>query len=132
MKDIVVHVSDSVCAANNRDPEATALIEAARTFGTVETLESALAAERTKAQAEINRLTAQHNAEVDALRAKLAAIEERAVTDAELEILRSVRKKAEVESAQYQSEIKARDDQLSAIVAEQEARKQQIRALYGL
>ena len=132
MKDIVVHVSDSVCAANNRDPEATALIEAARTFGTVETLESALAAERAKAQAEINRLTAQHNAEVDALRAKLAAIEERAVTDAELEILRSVRKKAEVESAQYQSEIKVRDDQLSAIVAEQEARKQQIRALYGL
>ena len=69
---------------------------------------------------------------MDALRAKLAAIEERAVTDAELEILRSVRKKAEIESAQYQGEIKARDDQLSAIVAEQEARKQQIRALYGL
>lgn len=132
MKDIVVHVSDSICAANQRDPEATALIEAARTFGTVETLENALASERAKAQAEINRLTAQHNAEVDALRAKLAAIEERAVTDAELEILRSVRKKAEIESAQFQNEIKVRDDQLSAIVAEQEARKQQIRALYGL
>lgn len=132
MKDIVVHVSDAVCASNQRDPEATALIEAAKTFGTVESLDNALAAERAKAQAEINRLTAQHNAEVDALRARLAAIEERAVTDAELEILRSVRKKAEIESAQFQNEIKVRDDQLSAIVAEQEARKQQIRALYGL
>ena len=132
MKDIVVHVSDAVCAANQRDPEATALIEAAKSFGTVETLEHALAAERAKAQAEINRLTAQHNAEVDALRAKLASIEERAVTDAELEILRSVRKKAEIESAQFQNEIKSRDDQLSAIVAECEARKQQIRALYDL
>jgi glucose-6-phosphate isomerase len=132
MKDIVVHVSDAVCAANQRDPEATALIEAAKSFGTVETLENALAAERAKAQAEINRLTAQHNAEVDALRAKLAAIEERAVTDAELEILKVIRKKADMESAQFQGEIKRRDEQLAAIVAEQEARKQQIRALYGL
>lgn len=132
MKDIVVHVSDSVCAANNRDPEATALIEAAKSFGTVETLEHALAQERAKAQAEINHLTAQHNAEVDELRAKIASIEERAATDEELEILRAIRKKSELESVQFKNEIKARDDQLSAIVAEQEARKQQIRALYGL
>lgn len=132
MKDIVVHVSDAVCAANQRDPEATALIEAAKTFGTVESLEHAIASERAKAQAEINRLNAQHNAEVDALRAKLAAIEERAVTDAELEILKALRKKADAEACAFKTEIQRRDDQLSAIVAEQEARKQQIRALYGL
>lgn len=132
MKDIVVHVSDSVCAANNRDPEAAALIEAAKSFGTVETLDQALAHERAKAQAEINKLTTQHTAEVDALKAKLAAVEDRAVTDAELEVLKLLRKKAEAESLSYQGEIKRRDEQLAAIVAENDARKQQIKALYGL
>lgn len=132
MKDIVVHVLDSVCATHNRDPEATALIEAAKSFGTVESLDNALAQERAKAQAEINKLNTQHLAEVNELKARLAAIEEKAVTDAELEILKAIRKKADAESASYQSEIKRRDEQLSAIVAEQEARKQQIRALYGL
>lgn len=132
MKDIVVHVSDSVCAANNRDPEATALIEAAKSFGTVETLDQALSHERAKAQEEINKLNSQHAAEVESLRTKLASIEDRAVTDAELEILKLLRKKAEAESMHYQGEIKRRDEQLAAVVAEQEARKQQIRALYGL
>ena len=131
MKDIVVHVLDSVCATNNRDPEAGALIEAAKSFGTVETLENALAQERAKAQAEISKLNAQHAAEVEELRAKLAAIEARAVTDAEFEILKLLRKKAEAEALSYQGEIKRRDDQLSAIVAECEARKQQIKNLYG-
>lgn len=131
MKDIVVHILDSVCATNNRDPEAGALIEAAKTFGTVETLEQALAQERSKAQAEIARLTAQHAAEVESLKAKLAAIEERGVTDAEMELLKAIRKKAEMESVAFHAEIKRRDEQLSAIAAECEARKQQIKALYG-
>jgi hypothetical protein len=131
MKDIVVHILDSVCAANNRDPEAAALIDAAKTFGTVETLENALAAEKAKCQAEINRLTMQHEAEVNELKAKLTSIEENQITAEELEILRAVRKKSVAESAKYEAELKLRDDQLSQVVAEGEARKQQIRALYG-
>ena len=131
MKDIVVHILDSVCATNNRDPDATALIEAAKTFGTVETLENALASERAKAQAEINKLNVQHAAELNALRSQLAAIQERSVTDAELEILRVIRKKSEAESAEYISEIKRRDDHLNAVKIESENRAAQIKAILG-
>jgi hypothetical protein len=132
MKDIVVHVLDSVCATNGRDPEAKALIEAARSFGTVETLESALSAERAKFQAEISRLTAQHESEVKALQAKLEAIEEKSVTASELEVLQVIRKKSSAEAAEHVAELKRRDDQLAEVVAEGEARRQQIKALYGL
>lgn len=131
MKDIVIHVLDSTCAANNRDPEATALIEVAKTFGTVETLDNALAQERARAQSEINRLNTQHLAEVNELKARLAAIEERAVTDAELEILKVIRKKADAESIEFQAEIQRRDDQLQAVKVESENRAAQIKAILG-
>ena len=132
MKDIVIHVLDSVCESNNRDPEATALIEAAKNFGSVETLDQALANERMRFQAEISSLKSQHEQEVKDIRARIISIEEKAVTPAELELLRAIRKKSEAEAAEFRTEIKRRDEQLSAIVAECEARKQQIKTLYGL
>ena len=121
MKSIVVHVSDDVCAKNGRDPEATKLIEIARTFGSVETLESALAADRAKSQVVINNLTEQ-----------LEAIKENEVTPAELELLRAIRKKAAKEAEQYQADIKQRDDQLKAIQVENENRAAAIRTMFGL
>lgn len=132
MKDIVVHVLDSVCAAHNRDPEATALIEAAKTFGTVETLDNALATERAKFQNEISKLKAQHEAEVNELKSKLVSIEEQGITPEELEVLKVLRKKAAIEAAKYETELSRRDEQLSQVAAECEARRQQIKALYNL
>ena len=132
MKDLVIHIREDVCKAHNRDPEATALIEAARTFGTVETLENALASEKAKWQANLNNLSAQHEVEVKELKARIAAIEENAVTPAELEILRGIRKKAAAESEEYVKAINARDEQFQALMLENDARKEQIKALFGL
>lgn len=131
MKSFVVHVQDSVCAQNNRDPEATTLIEAARSFGTVETLDAALATQKAKYEAEIVRLTNQHNANVDGLTARIAAIEENAVTADELEVLRVLRAKSNKEAAGYQSTIAERDNQLNAIKLESENRAAQIAAMFG-
>lgn len=132
MKEIVVRVSDSVCKAHNRDPEATALIEAAKTFGTVESFEQAIATEKSKWAAELHRLKAAYEAEIQALKNELAAIQEKAVTQEELAVLQAIRKKAEIESAEYEAKIRARDTQLEQVIAEGESRKQQIKALYGL
>ena len=131
MKSFVVHVQDSVCAANGRDPEAIALIEAARTFGTVETLDAALSTQKAKYEAEILRLTNQHNAIVDGLNAKLATIEEKGVTADELEVLRVIRAKSVKEAEGYQATIAERDGQLNAIKLESENRAAQIAAMFG-
>lgn len=120
MKTFVVTVMDDVCAKNNRDPEATSLIEAARTFGKVETLEAVMAAERTKYEGVI------HN-----LRQQLEANAESGVTEAELEVLRAVRKKAAAEAVAYEHTISERDAQLQAIRQESENRAAQIKAIYG-
>lgn len=131
MKSFVVHVQDSVCAQNNRDPNATTLIEAARSFGKVETLDAALASQKAQYEAEIARLTNQHNAAVDDLKAKLAAIEEKGVTAEELEILRVIRAKAIKEAEGYQATIAERDNQLNAVKLEAENRAAQIAAMFG-
>lgn len=132
MKDIVVHILDSVCDKHNRNPDGSALIEAARTFGTVEPLDSAIASERAKWQAEINQLKINHEAECTELRQRLASIEEKEVTEEELEILRLIRKKSAREAAGYQKDIKSRDDMLIATKAEYEAKVSQIATFLGL
>ena len=131
MKSFVVHVQDSVCAQNNRDPEATTLIEAARSFGTVETLDAALASQKAKYEAEITRLNNQHNAIVDGLKATLATIEEKGVTADELEVLHVIRAKATKEAEGYQATIAERDNQLNAVKLEAENRAAQIAAMFG-
>ena len=120
MKTFVVTVMDDVCAKNNRDPEATSLIEAARTFGKVETLDAVMAAERTKYEGIIRNL-----------REQLDATAESNVTEAELEVLRAIRKKASVEAVGYEQTIAERDAQLQAIRQESENRAAQIKAIYG-
>lgn len=132
MKDIVIRIREDVCKAHNRDPEATTLIEAARTFGTVETLENALASEKAKWQANLNNLIAQHEAEVKELNVRIAAIEENAVTPAELELLRVIRKKSAAEAEEFTKAIAARDEQFQALMLENDARKAQIKTLFGL
>lgn len=121
MKVIVVTIQDDVCAKNGRDPEATALIEAARNFGKVESWETAIATEKAKYQAIINNLTAQVEANA-----------ENGVTPAELEILRAVRKKSADEVAAYERTVAERDAQLLAVKSENENRAAQIKAILGL
>lgn len=131
MKSFVVHVQDSVCAQNNRDPEATSLIEAARSFGTVETLDAALSAQKSKYEIEIAKLKAQHETTVDGLNAKLAAIEEKDVTAEELEVLRVIRAKSDREAEGFKATIAERDNMLNAWKLESENRAAQIAAMFG-
>ncbi len=121
MKTIVITILDDVCAANGKDPEATNLIEVAKSYGKVEYWESAVATERTKYQSIINNLTAQ-----------LDAISENNVSPTELEVLKAVRKKANVESSAYEQAIAERDAQLKAVQLESENRATQIKAILGL
>lgn len=131
MKEIVVRVREDICAANQRDPEATSLIQIARTFGTVETLDSALSAEKTKNQLVLNNLTAQYEAEIAAKDAEIEALKNRSATDEELEILHAIRKKSEAEASGFKTEIATRDAQLKAIQVENENRAAAIKAMYG-
>ena len=120
-RSIVVYIDEATCAKYERDPNAAKLIEIAKTFGTVETLDSVLAADRAKSQATINSLLTQNE-----------EIKEFAVTPEELTVLKAMREKSKKESEQYTAAIKQRDDQLEAIRVENENRAATIRALYGL
>ena len=130
-KSFVVHVREDIAKANGRDPEATKLMDLAKTFGTVESLDSALSAERAKHQAVITNLNSQYEAEIAEKDAYIASIEEKAVTDAELKVLRVMREKEAAEKAGYESEIATRDEQLKAIQIENENRAAAIKAMYG-
>lgn len=121
MKKIVITIQDDVCAKNGRDPEATALIEAARSFGKVESWETAIAAEKATYQAVINNL-----------RTEMEAISENGVTAEELEVLRVLRRKSANETAHYEAIISERDAQLRTIQAENENRAAQIKSILGL
>ena len=101
MKVIVITIQDDICAKNGRDPEATALIEAARSFGKVESGDAFLNAERAKYQQVI-----------DNLKTQVEATAENRVTPDELEILRAVRKKSANENTAYEKTIAERDEQL--------------------
>ena len=132
MKDIVIHVREDVCAKYQRDPEATKLIEIAKEFGSVETLDSAIAAEREKHQTVVKNLEAQYAGTIKSFEAQIEAIKEQKVTPEEIEILRAVRKKTAIEAAQYEEAIKLRDDNLKTVVAENENRVAQLRTLFKL
>ena len=121
MRSIVLHIDDDVCATNGKDPQAQKLIEVAKTYGRVETLDSALASERARSQGIIDGLTAQ-----------LEAIKEFGVTPEELKVLKALREKSKNESVAYESALKKRDDQLEAIKVENENRAAAIKAMFGL
>lgn len=121
MKTIVITVLDDVCAKNNKDPHAANLIEVAKTYGKVESLDTVLAAERLKYEQTINNM-----------RTQLDACAEHAVTPEELEILRMIRKKSQAEAEGYKKTIEDRDRQLVAIQAEQESRIAQIKSVLGV
>lgn len=121
MKTIVIHIKDDICAKNGRDPEATSLIEAARSFGTVESWDTAVASLRAEYQAVINNL-----------KLDLDKISENEVTPDELEVLKIIRKKSSKEAVEYQKAIADRDAQLQAVKVENENRAAQIRNIFGL
>jgi hypothetical protein len=120
MKIIVIHVQEDVCSKNERDPQATQLIEKARLYGKVESGESYLAAEKARSQEVIDGLTRQ-----------LEAIKEHKITQAELEVLRVLRQKAANEGKIYEDEIVALKGQLEKVVEEGENRAKAIRQILG-
>lgn len=129
--DIVIHVRPDICAAHGRDPQATKLIDLAKTFGTVESLDNALAKERSEHQLVVNNLTAQYDAAIAEKDAKIKKIEEYEVTPAELVVLKAIREKSAAEAAEFKTEITTRDNQLKAIQLENENRAAAIKAMYG-
>lgn len=129
MKDIVIHIREDICARNERDPEATKLLEVAKQYGSVETLDSALASERAEHQAVIRNLSTQYDSQIDALKAEMEHIKEFKVTEEELKILRVVRAKSAIEASNYEEAIRSRDEQLKEIRLENEDRNAKIIAL---
>lgn len=94
MKTFVVTVLDDVVAKNGKDPEALQLIEAARTYGKVETLEAVTEGIRKEYEEVIRNL-----------RIQLDACAEHGVTPTELEVLRLIRKKSAIEAQDFENNI---------------------------
>jgi flagellar biosynthesis chaperone FliJ len=118
MKSLVITILDDVCAKNGKDPEATQLIEVARSYGKVETLDAVLATERMKYQEVTNNL-----------RAQLDACAEYGVTNEELEILRAIRKKSDAEAEGYKKEIETCRNELASVTRANEAQNASILAI---
>lgn len=62
MKKYVFTVKDDVCAKNNKDVNATALLEKMRLYGTVESYDSNMVAVKAEYQSVIDELTARYDA----------------------------------------------------------------------
>ena len=132
MKDIVIHVREDICAKHKRDPEATKLIEVAKEFGSVESLESAIAKERSEHQEVVKNLKVEYEKTIAGLEERIAKILEQEVTPEEIKVLKVLREKSSVEATQYLTAIAARDEQLKIIAAENENRVAQLKSLFKL
>ena len=121
MKTIVLTIKDDICAKNGKDPEGTALIDVARTYGTVESGDAFLATERAKYESTIRALTAQ-----------IDSIKENEVTVEELELLRAIRKKSAGEISAYEAELSSLKAQLQKVAADSEEKARQIRTILGV
>lgn len=132
MKSFVVEVVDSVCLSNNRDPEAKALIDACKSFGRVEPLETVLEREKAAWQRELIELREKYEAILKAKDERIRQIEEYDVSSEELTVLRAIRKKSENEATDYKRMISERDNQLRDIQLENENRSNAIKAIFGI
>lgn len=118
MKSLVITVLDDVCAKNNKDPEATQLIEVARSYGKVEPLEVVVEEIKKSYQQTIDNLTAQ-----------LDAIKAHNLTPDELALLGAYRNCKASISGQFIARIGELENKLEAVNAEFEVTSADIIAL---
>lgn len=110
MKKFVITIVDETCVKNNRDPQATLLLEKAKLYGTVEGFE--------EYEKKMNNLSSQLN-----------AVKELAVTPAELEILRLIRKKSKEEGKAQEDTIAVLKDYLRKVGEGDENRARAIKTM---
>ena len=93
MKKVVLTIKEDVCAKNNKDVNATELLNVMSHYGVVETYESATAKDRAESQSTI-----------DGLKKQLEDIKEQELTDDEINIIRAYRAVKNSVVAKYTAE----------------------------
>ena len=120
MKKVVLTIKEDVCVKNNKDVNATELLNVMAHYGTVETYESATAKDKAEFQATI-----------DSLNNQLNAIKEQELTVDEIKMVKSYREnKSSVVSA-YVAEAEQYKSQLQAVKNEHEQRVAKLKAILG-
>ena len=120
MKKVVLTIKDDVCARNNKDVNATELLNVMSHYGTVEDFDSALA-----------KNNAEYQNTIDSLNAQLTAIKEQELTVDEIKMVKSYREnKSSVVSA-YVAEAENYKSQLQAVKNEHEQRVARLKAILG-
>lgn len=120
MKKVVFTIKDDVCAANNRDVNATNLLEKMKLYGSVEDYDTVVADMKREYQKSLDSLNAQYE-----------AIKSQNLTDDEIKLINTYRAcKAEIQKT-YEAQISVLTKQLQDIKEESERRLEQIRAIVG-
>jgi hypothetical protein len=120
MKKVVLTIKEDVCVKNNKDVNATELLNVMAHYGTVETYESATAKDKAEFQATI-----------DSLNKQLNDIKEQELTVDEIKMVKSYREnKTSVVSA-YVAEAEQYKNQLQAVKNEHEQRVAKLKAILG-
>lgn len=120
MKKVVLTIKEDVCVKNNKDVNATELLNVMAHYGTVETYEAATAKDKAEFQATI-----------DSLNNQLNAIKEQELTVDEIKMVKSYREnKSSVVSA-YVAEAEQYKSQLQAVKNEHEQRVAKLKAILG-
>lgn len=120
MKKVVLTIKEDVCVKNNKDVNATELLNVMAHYGTVETYEAATAKDKAEFQATI-----------DSLNKQLNDIKEQELTVDEIKMVKSYREnKTSVVSA-YVAEAEQYKNQLQAVKNEHEQRVAKLKAILG-
>lgn len=120
MKAFVFTVKDDVCTANNKDVNATKILEVMRTYGTVEDYDEHVKAIKNQYQASLDNVVAQNE-----------AIKEQNLTSDEIELVNAYRKLRAQATKSYITENDTLRKQLEEIQAENEKRNDAIAVLIG-
>jgi hypothetical protein len=120
MKKVVLTIKEDVCVKNNKDVNATELLNVMAHYGTVESYETAMAKDKAEFQATI-----------DSLNKQLDDIKEQELTVDEIKMVKAYREnKSSVVSA-YVAETEQYKSQLQAVKNEHEQRVAKLKAILG-
>lgn len=109
MKKLVLTIKDDVCLANNKDVNATRLIEVASTYGTVEDFDTVVAAVRAEYQATLDNVVAQNE-----------AIKQQNLTEEEIAMVNAYRTQRAKAIKVYEDKCETLENTLVTVKAEQE------------
>ena len=104
IKKVVLTIIPSVCDKNGKDPQATALLETMRTYGTVEPLQKV-----------IDAATAEYQHELGETRKTLTDIQDQQLTPREIKWLRFIRECDAELGEQYEEKLKVYEDRMEDV-----------------